>query len=141
MATLNQQQIDFFWRNGYLVAENAVDDTTLAALRSDFSQWVDESRSHQKAYGEAIDGRARFDVEAGHSAQVPALRRVNAPVEISQAYYEAMTQSRMSDMVADLIGPNVKFHHSKINSKLPGGKTAVKWSVPTRVIYHFKLEL
>ncbi|MEM7259940.1 MAG: phytanoyl-CoA dioxygenase family protein, partial [Pseudomonadota bacterium] len=127
MATLNQQQIDFFWSNGYLVAENAVDESTLSALRSDFSQWVDDSRSHTEAFGEAIDGRARFDVEAGHSAEVPALRRVNAPVEISQAYYQAMAQSRMSDMVADLIGPNVKFHHSKINSKLPGGKTAVKW--------------
>jgi len=33
----------------------------------------------------------------------------------------------MTDCVADLIGPNVKFHHSKINAKLPGGQTAVKW--------------
>ncbi len=29
----------------------------------------------------------------------------------------------MTDYVADLIGPNVKFHHSKINSKLPGAAT------------------
>lgn len=127
MTTLNQQQIDFFWDNGYLVAENAVDEATLAALRSDFDQWVDDSRAHSEAFGEAIDGRARFDVEPGHTAEMPALRRVNAPVEISPAYYRAMAQSRMSEMVADLIGPNVKFHHSKINSKLPGGKTAVKW--------------
>ncbi len=127
MATLDQQQIDFFWRNGYLVVENAVDEQTLAALRSDFTTWVDESREHTQAYGEAFDGRARFDVEAGHSKASPALRRVNAPVEISPAYYRAMTESRMAEMVAELIGPNVKFHHSKINSKLPGGKTAVKW--------------
>ena len=33
----------------------------------------------------------------------------------------------MTDYVADLIGPDVKFHHSKINSKLPGGQTSVKW--------------
>ena len=30
-------------------------------------------------------------------------------------------------MVADLIGPDVKLHHTKINSKLPGSATAVKW--------------
>src|SRR5262249_8741655 len=30
-------------------------------------------------------------------------------------------------IVTDLIGPNVKFHHAKINSKLPGATTAVKW--------------
>ncbi len=127
MATLTTQQIEFFHSNGYLVADQAVDARLLAALRTDFAQWVEESRLQQTAYGEAIDGRPRFDVEAGHSAQVPALRRVNAPVEISNAYYEAMADSRMMDMVADLIGPNVRFHHSKINSKLPGGKTVVKW--------------
>jgi len=33
----------------------------------------------------------------------------------------------MVDMVADLIGPNVRYHHSKINSKLPGAATHVKW--------------
>ena len=38
-----------------------------------------------------------------------------------------MANSKMLNSVVDLIGPNVKFHHSKINSKLPGGKTAVKW--------------
>ena len=30
----------------------------------------------------------------------------------------------MTDMVADLIGPDVKLHHTKINSKLPGSATA-----------------
>lgn len=127
MATLNQQQTDSFWKNGYLVVQDAVDEQTLAALRTEFSLWVEESREHDQPYGEAIDGRARFDVENGHNAEQPALRRVNAPVEISDSYYRAMSDSRMTEMVADLIGPNVKFHHSKINSKLPGGKTAVKW--------------
>ena len=31
----------------------------------------------------------------------------------------------MVDMVADLIGPDVKFHHCKINLKLPGSHTEV----------------
>lgn len=127
MTALNQQQKEFFWENGYLVVENAVDNKTLDELRSEFSHWVEESRQHNEPYGEAFDGRPRFDIENGHSRDIPALRRVNAPVEVSDSYYQAMTSSRMTDMVADLIGPNVKFHHSKINSKLPGAKTAVKW--------------
>ena len=96
-------------------------------MKSDFANWVEESRSHEESYGETIDGRPRFDLEPGHTAEKAGLRRVNAPVEVSQACYEAMASSRMTDCVADLIGPNVKFHHSKINSKLPGGATAVKW--------------
>ncbi len=38
-----------------------------------------------------------------------------------------MRASRMTDCVAELIGPNIKYHHSKVNSKLPGAATVVKW--------------
>ncbi len=127
MAVLTEDQKEFFWENGYLVVENAVSDDLLAKLQQDFSGWVEESREHSEAYGETLDGRPRFDLEGGHNAEKPALRRVNAPIEVSDAYYEAMADSHMTDAVADLIGPNIKLHHTKINSKLPGGATAVKW--------------
>ena len=127
MESLSEAQKEQFWEDGYLVVENAVDQQTLAALRGDFAGWVEESRGHGEAYGDTIDGRPRFDLEPSHSAEKPGLRRVNAPVEVSSAYYRAMASSRMTECVADLIGPNVKFHHSKINSKLPGGETQVKW--------------
>ncbi|MGB0848118.1 MAG: phytanoyl-CoA dioxygenase family protein [Thiolinea sp.] len=127
MNTLSEQQQEQFWRDGFLVVENAVDNDLLSQLRHDFSTWVEESRRHNAPYGETINGRPRFDLEPGHTADKPGLRRVNAPVEVSDAYYQAMSDSRMTDCVADLIGPNVKFHHSKVNAKLPGGQTAVKW--------------
>jgi ectoine hydroxylase-related dioxygenase (phytanoyl-CoA dioxygenase family) len=60
-----------------------------------------------------------------HSAERPALRRINNPSDISDAYLEVMRGSHMTDMVADLIGPDVKFHHCKINLKLTGAKTEV----------------
>jgi ectoine hydroxylase-related dioxygenase (phytanoyl-CoA dioxygenase family) len=127
MPALTPEQRDAFWLDGYLMVENVIEGPRLAALRDDFNAWVEESRRNAKPYGEIIDGRPRFDLEAGHSAEKPALRRVNSPVEVSQAYYDCMADSAMTDMVADLIGPNVKFHHCKINSKLPGAKTEVKW--------------
>ena len=127
MAVLTEDQKKFFWGSGYLVVENAVSDDLLARLQEDFSGWVEESRGHAEAYGETLDGRPRFDLEGGHNAEKPALRRVNAPIEVSDAYYEAMADSRMTDAVAELIGPNIKLHHTKINSKLPGAATVVKW--------------
>ena len=127
MTALNDEQKTQFWRDGYLLVENAVDDHLLQSLQGDFAGWVEESRGQTQAYGDTMDGRPRFDLEPGHRPDTPGLRRVNAPVEVSDAYYQAMADSRMTDCVAALIGPNVKFHHSKINSKLPGGQTAVKW--------------
>lgn len=127
MKVLSEAQYEQFWADGYLVVPNAVDEDLLRAMQDEFSAWVEASREYSEPYGDTLDGRPRFDLEPGHSATRPALRRVNAPVEVSQAYFDAMATSRMTDCVADLIGPNVKFHHSKINSKLPGGTTAVKW--------------
>ena len=124
---LTEQQIETFWTDGVLVVPDAVSAASLQALERDFARWVDQSRGHAAPFGEGADGRPRFDLESGHSAESPALRRVNAPTEVSPAYFDAMADSPMTDMVADLIGPDVKHHHNKINSKLPGAATVVKW--------------
>jgi hypothetical protein len=127
MAELAAAERDFFWEHGYVVVEDAVDASLLAELRRDFDGWIEESRRHSDPYGDTADGRPRFDLEQAHTADRPGLRRVNAPVEVSDAYFRATADSRMTDCVADLIGPAVKLHHTKINSKLPGGHTEVKW--------------
>ncbi len=127
MKGLTKAEKDFFRDEGYLVLEEAVSGDLLAKLKADFDGWIEESRDHQRSYGQMIDGRPRFDIEPGHRADQPALRRVNAPIEVSDAYFQAMADSPMTDYVAELIGPNVKLHHTKINSKLPGATTMVKW--------------
>lgn len=123
---LSHEQIDRFWRDGYLVAENAVSTAQLRRLQKCIDEWVEESRAHDAPFGEpTVDGRPRFDMGGEHCAERPALRRINNPSEISPHYEDVMRNSSMVDMVADLIGPNVKFHHCKINLKLPGSNTVV----------------
>lgn len=126
MTVLTQDQKDSFWRDGCLVVPDAVTPALLAALRAEIVGWVDASRAHNKPFGPpTVDGRPRFDMGSEHTAARPALRRINNPSDISSAYLQAMRDSRMTDMVADLIGPDVKFHHCKINLKLTGAKTEV----------------
>ena len=93
---LTEQQIEFFHANGYLVVENAVSAEQLDALRADFGGWVEESRQHQDGWGETVNGKARFDVEKGHNAEKPALRRINAPHEVSDAFFDVMSDSAMT---------------------------------------------
>jgi hypothetical protein len=99
----------------------------LVNLQHEFQIWVEQSRQNDGDWGETLDGKPRFHVEASHSEALPQLHRVNAPVEISRSYYDAMADSPMTDYVASLIGPDVKLHHTKINSKQPGSETMVKW--------------
>ena len=127
MAALSQEQQDFFWDNGYLVMPDAVNKVILTELQRVFQGWVEQSRQHDVNWGETIDGKPRFHLEAGHTKALPRLLRVNAPVEISRIYFDAMADSPMTDYVASLIGPDVKLHHTKINSKQSGSETTVKW--------------
>ncbi len=125
---LSAQQIAAFNRDGYTMADNAVTPAQLAAMRAEIAAWVEESRAHSAPFGPpTIDERPRFDMGAEHSPERPALRRVNNPSDISAAFREVMQHSAMVDMVADLIGPDVRFHHCKINLKLPGTHTEVGW--------------
>ncbi|MEQ8665348.1 MAG: phytanoyl-CoA dioxygenase family protein [Rhodospirillales bacterium] len=127
MAGLSTRQIEDYRRDGVVVCENAVSPDLLARLRADFDAWAAESAAHEEPYGTTYDARPRFDLQPATDGRPAALRRVQSPTEISEAYFEAMADSTMTDMVAGLIGPNVKFHHSKINSKQPGSATQVKW--------------
>ena len=123
---LTDAQIERFWQDGCLVAEGAVTAAQLAAMRAEIAGWVEMSRAHTAPFGPpTLDDRPRFDMGAEHSAASPALRRVNNPSDISAAFRAVMQEAAMVDMVADLIGPNVKFHHCKINLKLPGSHTEV----------------
>jgi phytanoyl-CoA hydroxylase len=126
MGALAESQIQQFRDEGYVCAEGAVTPTQLAALNAALAGWVEEAARRGENFGETIDGRARFDLQPGRARVPPALRRVNNPVEVSDTYYEVMADSALTDMVAQLIGPDVKFHHSKINVKLPGTATVVE---------------
>ena len=124
---LTQEQKDQFWRDGVLVVEDAVTSEQLADLRNEFADWVEESRSFSDDYGETMDGRPRFDLQPGHSPELPGLRRVQSPEEVSDVFANIMRMARTVDMCAELIGPALRFHHGKVNSKLPGMATEVKF--------------
>ncbi|MBC8363601.1 MAG: phytanoyl-CoA dioxygenase family protein [Actinobacteria bacterium] len=124
---LDREQVARYESDGYLYLEDALTPARLSLLREVFNGWVDESRTHEGPYGETFDGRPRFDVEPGHSAEHPALRRVASPVEVSDAYLDVMRDNPALDAVAQLIGPNLRFRESKVNSKLAGTATHLKF--------------
>ncbi len=125
---LSEEQRNAFFSDGYLVVANAVTNDELKAMQEARAQWVEESRAHDSPYGPAtIDGRPRFDMGTEHTPDHPALRRINNPSDIYPAYTQVMRHSNVPDMVADLVGPNIKFHHCKINLKCPGSATTVHY--------------
>ncbi len=124
---LTDEDVEFYWNNGYLFVEDAVTAQQLSALIADFDRWTDESRNHNEPYGDTLANRPRFDIAPEHTADDPRLRRVASPVEVSDVYLEVMRNNKALDAAAQLIGPNVEFNNSKINAKQPGASTEVKY--------------
>ncbi|MEE2769187.1 MAG: phytanoyl-CoA dioxygenase family protein [Actinomycetota bacterium] len=127
MNVCTKEQVEQFERDGYLFLEAALPTDVLDVLNNEFQAWLEESRNHGGPYGVTIDGRPRFDLEPGHCAERPALRRIASPTELSDAYLDVMRSGIAVDVTAQLIGPNIEFNHSKVNSKQPGTATEVRF--------------
>ncbi len=125
MNRLNAAATAQFAEQGFVIVRNAVSPEAIGRLNGEIDRWIEDSRAQARNYGETPNGKARFDLEAGHSAAAPRLRRVANPVDISEPFREVLWDGAIPDLVTGLIGPDVKFHHCKINMKLPGGDTYV----------------
>ena len=117
---LTQSQREHYFREGYILLEKIIGDEWIRKLRAATEELVERSRKVTKS--DTI-----FDLEPAHRPDAPRLRRVSNPVEHHPVFWEYCTQSPLGDIVADLVGPDVKFHHSKLNYKWAQGGEEVKW--------------
>lgn len=118
--SITQAQREFYFENGYLVLEKFIPDEWLERLWTVTNRFIDESRS-------LTGSNDKFDVEAGHTAENPRLRRLTQPVEHDPLYWEFACKSPLTDLAEDLLGPDLLFHHAKLNFKWSGGGEEVKW--------------
>lgn len=117
---LGQAQREQYFADGFLTVPNAIPTEWIDRLRGLADQFVDASRRCK-----ASDNV--FDLGPTHSAQSPHVRRLKALVDRHPDFWAFASDSPLTDIAADLLGPNVKFHSSKLNYKSPGGGEIVKW--------------
>lgn len=125
---LSRADVIHYREQGWVVAPAVAGAGELEAMRAELDRWIEESRGHDANYGhDTPDGKARFDLEAGHGAERPRLRRVANPADVSTVYRDFLWSEKVVDLVAQLVGPDVKFYDCKLNLKLPGTDTHVGW--------------
>lgn len=124
---LSDEQVKAFWSDGYVMMDSAVSGADLVELQVSIASWVEESKNHDGPFGTTMDGRARFDVQPGHSAEQPALRRVASPQEVCDVHLRIMRDSPLVDAAAQLVGPDIAVNNVKTNCKQPGSNTEVKF--------------
>ena len=117
---LTQGQREAYFADGFIILEKVIGDEWVKKLRDATDELVERSRK-------VTQSDAVWDLEPGHTPGAPRLRRVSAPVDQHPEYWNYVSQSLVGDIVADLVGPDVKFHHSKLNFKWARGGEEVKW--------------
>jgi ectoine hydroxylase-related dioxygenase (phytanoyl-CoA dioxygenase family) len=117
---LDQAQREFFHEHGYLALPSLIDDQCLNPLRAALAEVVDASRQVSCSSNE-------LDLEKGHSADSPRLRRATYLDDHDPLFWELCSQSVIPDVAADLLGPNIRFRDLMANFKWAGGGAEVKW--------------
>ena len=116
---LNQKQREFYFENGYLLLESIIEKKWIEILCETTNYMVEQSKGLKNSDN-------IFDLDDGHSYDNPRLRRLSSPNDHNINYWNYASQV-LPDIISDLVGPNVKFHHSKLNFKWSKGGAEVKW--------------
>lgn len=117
---LTEPQRRRYFADGFLVLENYVPEAWLQRLRQATQEMIDRSR----AVSESND---TFVLEEGHGPDTPRLHRVTSPQDQHPVMWEFMSDPVMTDLAADVVGPDVKFHHAKLNIKSGRGSRGFEW--------------
>ena len=117
---LTPEQRQSFFEDGFLAVEGLVSDEWLECLRQRSEEMIDRSRQYAESNKE-------YDLSPDHTPDQPYVRRLRAPVDRHPDFWKFAHNSVFTDVAADLVGPDVKFHSCKLNYKHPGGGEVVKW--------------
>ena len=119
-AALTQDQRELYFEQGYLLMPELIGPEELDHLKTAMYKMLDLSQN-------ITASDHQFDLESGHSAQSPRLRRVAYVDDLDEACWRFCKDSILASIAVDILGPNVRFRDLFINFKWSGGGAGVKW--------------
>ncbi len=118
---LTDKQIEAYRRDGYLVIPRLIEGEQLAELRALTDHIVAEAR------GVAASDDL-YDLEPSHSASLPRVRRLKPAIFKRYAFFQALTRdAKITSILAQLLGPNIRLYGGKLNMKSAGYGSRVEW--------------
>ena len=120
MATTHDEIKRAYNEEGFVCVPDILSTEELRSLR----RAVDGMSEQARALTESNDV---FDLEAGHSSANPRLRRVKAPHKVHPAFAEFMSNQRLLEVLALLLGENIRHQYVKLNIKAADGGSPLEW--------------
>lgn len=117
---LSQQARESYFEQGYVVAEAFLDEAWLQRMRSAYLAAVERSRESEVS-------NQWFSLQADHSRDEPRIQRIERLPDQDAEFWSFVVDSRLAELAADIVGPDVVYRDSMINVKCTGRGGAVAW--------------
>ena len=117
---LTKDEINFYNDQGYLLVEDVISENQHKEMLALVDGFFEKSKMIR-------ENDNIFDLEDGHSSDNPRLKRIKQPHQHSQFFWDIITESKIEEILKDILGDNVSLKTSKLNTKAPGGGAAVEW--------------
>jgi ectoine hydroxylase-related dioxygenase (phytanoyl-CoA dioxygenase family) len=107
-------------RDGVIVVPDVLDTATLKRARAVIADLVAGSAN-------TLEHTDVYDLEPGHTAESPRVRRIKAPHKVDALFDEIVRAPAVLDILKALIGPGLRLHNSKLNMKSARYGSPVEW--------------
>jgi hypothetical protein len=107
-------------RDGFVVVPDLLGPRQLAQLREIIAGLV--------AASAAVDTHtAVYDLEPGHTAAEPRVRRIKTPHKVHPAFDAVVRSGPVMEVLTELLGPDLRLKSSKLNMKAARYGSPVEW--------------
>ena len=119
-AMLTKAEIEQYRELGYLVVSGVFDAELLAEIRRAVDAIIADA-------GKVTTHTDVYDLEESHTQQAPRVRRIKTPHKHFPFFAELTRNPRITGVLAQLIGSDLRLHGAKLNMKSAGYGAAVEW--------------
>lgn len=121
---LSQDQIDFFWKNGYLKVGKVFTDEEIALLGAEYLLEIEKGRASNNCHN--LSAGTGSDSKANPSALKQVFQIINM-CNRNIHFRKLLYDSRILDIVQSLVGPNIMLFHDQALYKPAHTGGAVYW--------------
>jgi phytanoyl-CoA hydroxylase len=117
---ISEQDVQAYKRDGFIVVGDVLDAATLVKVRSVIAELIAGSV-------DTLEHTDVYDLEPGHTAENPRVRRIKAPHKVHPIFDEIVRSHAVIDILKKLIGSGLRLHGSKLNMKSARYGSPVEW--------------
>jgi phytanoyl-CoA hydroxylase len=120
LTMISEREVQAYKRDGVVVIPDVLGAATLAEVRKVIAELVAGSAN-------TLEHTDVYDLEPGHTAESPKVRRIKAPHKVHPIFDEIVRSTAVLDILRKLIGPGLRLHGCKLNMKSAHYGSPVEW--------------